>query len=127
MADEDKTTESRPIEPVQVAVIATGDTKKLSSGTEATTTGEHQPNLVVSVVTPMLAILIRLVNVFLPVFSGILTGAMVSDIIPARDFLDLAYKCAGLALSGTSVAFIKDLITIFGKLEHKYPLLTGNV
>lgn len=126
-ASEDKTTASRPVPDVQVAVIGTGDTKKLVSGTEATTPNAHQPNIVVNVVTPIFALIIRFINVFLPVFSGVLLGALGTGLIPANDFLHLVYKCAGLSLSGTAVAFIKDLITIFGKLEQKYPILTGNV
>lgn len=124
---EDKSTESRVVEPVNVAIIGTGDANRLPSGTIAETVGEHQPNMVVQVVTPLVALVIRFINVFLPVFSGILTGAMASDVIPAHDFLNLVAKCAGLALAGTTLAFIKDLITIFGRLEQKYPLLTGSV
>lgn len=126
MAD-DKNTESRPVAPVQVAIVGTGDASRLPSGVEAVTPGAHMPNVVTRVVTPLLALFIRLVNVFLPVFSGILLGAMASDAITASDFLHLVYKCAGLSLAGTSISFLKDLITIFGKLEQKYPLLTGSV
>jgi len=128
MADEEiKTTESRPVEPVNVAVIGTGDGSRLPSGTEAETPGPHQPNVIIKVVGPVLALTIRFINVFLPVFSGILTAALTTDMIPASDFMDLAVKCASFSLAGTSVTFLKDLITIFGKLEQKYPLLTGSV
>jgi hypothetical protein len=122
-----KVTESRPVVPVQVSVIGTGDGRRLPSGTEAETPGPHQPNIIVQVVTPIAAITIRFVNTFLTVMLGILTGAMATDIIPAADFFELAYKCAGLAVSGACVGLIKDLITIFGRLEQKNPLLTGSI
>lgn len=113
-----------PIEPVVVAVVADG--KNLQAG-EIITPGADKPNLVVQAVTPALALFIRFVNVFLPVFSGILTGSLTTDMIPAKDFMELAWKCAGLSLAGTMMSFLKDLITIFGRLETKYPLLTGKV
>lgn len=122
-----KTTESRPVEPVRVAVIATGDQSRLPSGTVAETPGEHQPNVVVTVVTPILALAIRFVNVFLPVFMGILSAALANNIITAPDFWHLVVKCASLSLAGTTMAFLKDVVTIFAKLEQKFPLLTGKV
>jgi len=127
MPEPEKTTLRRPVEPIQVAVIGTGDGKRLPSGTEATTEGQHQPNLVVQVVTPMLAIAIRFVNTFLTALLGILMGAMASNVIEASDFLHLVYKCAGLSVAGAGVGLIKDLITVFGKLEQKNPLLTGSI
>jgi hypothetical protein len=127
MADEDKVTESRPVEPMVVTVIGTGDGSKLPTGTEAETPGAHQPNLVVSMVGPVLAVSIRFINTFLTVLLGILMGAMGTDVIPASDFWDLLFKCAGLSVAGAVVGLIKDLITVFGRLEQRNPLLTGNV
>ncbi len=122
-----KTTASRPVEPVTVTVVASADASRLQQGTVATTPGIHAPNIIVSVVPPILAVAIRFANAFLTALLGILTGAMASDIIPASDFLHLVYKCAGLAVAGAGVGLIKDLITIFGRLEQKNPLLTGSV
>lgn len=127
MTDETKTTISRPVEPVQVAVIGTGDGAHLPTGTEAITPGPNQPNVVVNVVTPLFAIFVRFMNVFLPVFLGVLTGAMATDVIPANDFLHLALRCASLSVAGASVSALKDIITIFARLEQKYPLLTGSI
>lgn len=124
---DEKMTSSRPVEPMTVTVIGTGDGKVLPTGTEAKTPGANQPNLVVSVISPIKAIAIRFVNVFLTSLLGILTGAMATDVIPAPDFMHLVYKCAGLSVAGAVVGLIKDLITVFGRLEQKNPLLTGNV
>jgi hypothetical protein len=124
---EDKVTESRPVEPVTVSVISTGDNSRLPTGTEAETPGAHQPNLVVQVVGPLMAISIRFVNVFLTSLLGILTGAMATDVIQADDFMHLLYKCAGLSVAGAVVGLLKDCITIFSRLEQKNPLISGNV
>lgn len=126
MADE-KVTLSRPVEPVVVTVIGTGDGSRLPSGTKAETPGVHTPDLIVSVVGPAKAISIRFINVFLTSLLGILTGAMATHVIPAGDFWQLLVKCAGLSIAGAIVGLIKDLITVFGRLEQKNPLLTGSV
>jgi hypothetical protein len=47
--------------------------------------------------------------------------------IPYADFSDMFVTAALLSVSGPVVAFLKDLITIFGRLEHKFPLSTGSV
>lgn len=124
---EDKVTESRPVDPMVVTVVGTGDGSRLPSGTEAETPGSHQPNLITLVVPPLLAVMIRAVNTFLSVWLGLVLGGMATDVIPATDFLELAGKCAGLTLAGVVIGVAKDFVTIFTKLEQKYPLLTGNV
>lgn len=127
MSDDSKMTVSRPVAPVAVTMIGTGDSGHLPSGTVAFTTDPNQPNVIVKVVTPIAAVLIRFVNTFLTALLGILMGAMTSNVIQASDFLHLVYKCAGLAVAGAGVGLLKDLITVFGKLEGKFPLATGNI
>lgn len=127
---DEKTTASRPVEPVQVAVIGTGDGRKLATGMEAVTPGVHEPNLVVTVVGPMLAILIRFANVFLAQFVGLVVAGMTpagGKLLYTGDFTHLLIVCASLSLPGASLDFFKNLVTIFGKLESRYPLLTGSV
>ena len=61
---------------------------------------------------------------------GIITAMLTSyghDMIPSGDFADVLKKASLLAIAGPTVALLKDLVTIFGKLEGKFPLLTGNV
>ena len=126
----DKTTLSRPVEPVQVAVIDTGDVKRLSSGAEAVTQGAHTPNLVVTVVGPARAIAIRFVNTFLAQFVGLIVAGMTpagSKLLYTGDFVHLTVVCASLALPGAALSFFKDCLTIFGRLEQKFPLMTGSV
>lgn len=126
----DKTTLSRPVEPVQVAVIGTGDGSKLATGMEAITPGAHEPNLIVRVVGPTRAITIRFANVFLIQFVGLLVAGMTgpgAKLLYTDDFIHFATLCASLSIPGASLGFAKDLVTIFGRLEHKYPLLTGSV
>jgi len=119
-----------PIPPVEVSVIGTptppGTTPPLTTGTVAQTP-DHQPNLVVNVVAPVVAILVRFANVYLTMLSGLVVAGMTSNIIPAADFLHLVMRCAQLSVAGAGVGLLKDLVTVFGRLENKYPLLTGSI
>lgn len=93
-------------------------------------TPDHHPNLVVTFITPALAILVRFVNVFLVQFVGLLVAAMTPEggsRLYASDFVHTVIVCASLALPGAGLGLAKDLVTIFGRLEGKYPLLTGSV
>lgn len=118
---------TEPILPVAVTIIGTGDGASPSlAGTIAVTPGQ-QPNVLINIVTPLMALGVRFANVFLTGLLGILTGAMATNVIQASDFLHLVYKCAGLAIAGAGMGLIKDLVTIFGKLEQKNPLLTGSI
>jgi hypothetical protein len=116
------TTEVMP--PVPITVIGTGE--GLVSGTKATTPPD-QPNLVVNVVQPVIALLVRAVNVYVGSLVGLLAAAIPTNAIPAPDFGHLLLKCAGLAVAGTVVLMLKDIVTITAKLEQKFPLLTGSV
>lgn len=127
MTDEPKTTESRPVESLKVAVISTGDAAPLPSGTVATTSGAHMPDIIVSVVSPLAAILIRFGNLFLTTLVALMTAGGMTGAIPFTDFFHLLRSCAMLAISVAGLGFLKDLITVFGKLEQKFPLLTGSV
>jgi len=110
--------------PVAVTVIGTGD--GLVGGTKATTPPD-QPNLVVNVVQPVVALLVRFVNVYIGNLVGLLAAGMTSNAIPASDFGHLVLKCASLAVASAVVLSLKDIVTVFGKLEQKFPLLTGSV
>lgn len=122
---------TEPIPPMAVAIIGTGDggTPKTPSGTIAVTP-DHQPNILVTVIPPLVAIVVRFVNLFLTTLVGLVMASMTpagGKVLYTSDFLHLVILCASLALPGAAIGFAKDLITIFGKLEGRYPLATGSV
>lgn len=131
MTDEQKTTESRELHPVPVTVIGTGSATAgpapLTTGTTAITAAEHQPNLLITVISPIAAILIRFINSYLTVLVGLVAAGMTSDVIPYTDFLDLLLRCAGLSVAGAGLGLLKDIVTVFSGLERRYPLQTGAV
>lgn len=118
------------VQPVQVAVIGgtgTGDGGTLQSGT--VTTPGAQPNIVVTIISPLMAILVRFVNNYLTTLVGLVGAGMTplgNDILP-REFGALVGICAQLSFAGAAFGSLKDIVTIFGRLEGKYPLLTGGV
>lgn len=118
---------------VPVTIIGTGDgtlpvsgMSSLTDGTPAVTP-DHQPNLVIKVVTPAMAILVRFLNGYLTVMVGLVAAGMTSNLIPAVDFYHLLLACAKLSLAGPALGALKDCVTIFGRLEQKFPLMTGSV
>lgn len=115
------------IPPVTVTVIK--DKETLPSGTVIPMPGDH-PNIIQNVVTPFVAILVRAINLFLITLSGLITGGLTpagSKLLGAPDFYHLILISAGFAVAPVGVGLIKDLITVFGKLEQKYPLGTGSI
>lgn len=122
-----------PIPPVQVTMVDSGirlaGASPLNTGTVAMTP-DHQPNIVVTVIGPLQAIAVRFGYAFLTALVGLLVAAMTpagGKLLYTADFLSLLMTCASLALPGAALGLLKDLVTIFGRLEARYPLATGNV
>ena len=97
------------------------------SETSTAHTAAHMPDLVVTVISPLVAITIRCLNTYLTVLVGLVAAGMTSDALPSRDFAELVWKCAGLSFAGAGLGLLKDCVTIFGRLESKYPLMTGSI
>lgn len=115
-----------PITAVVIRGTAPEGTTPIPDGT-VVKTPDHHPNISVTVISPLAAIAIRFCNAYVTTLVGLLTVGMTTSVIPAHDFLDLLWKCMGASLAGPAVSLLKDLITILGRLENKYPLITGNV
>jgi len=118
-----------PIPPQVVTVIGTGTGdggSPLTSGTIGTTP-DHQPDLIVTIVNPMAAIAIRFANTYLTMMTGLVAAGFTTNQIPAHDFWHLIRWSAELSLSGAGLGLLKDCVTIFGRLEHRYPLSTGAI
>lgn len=117
------------IEPVVVTMIGTGtgDGGAPIPNGMVLKTPDHMPNIVTQVVTPLAAMAIRFANAYVTALLGLVTVGLTTDALPAADFVHLVMRCAGLSLAGPCVALGKDIVTILGNLEKKYPLLTGSV
>lgn len=129
MTDDMKTV-IEPITPVTLTVIGgTGDGGAPLTGGLTIKTPDHMPNILIKAITPLMAVAIRFVNVYGTTFIGMLTAGMTplgSTVFP-KTFFGIVLTSAALALPGALVSLAKDILTIFGKLENKHPLLTGSV
>jgi hypothetical protein len=119
---------------VTVSIVGTESTQ--GGGVAPTPTGTvalvdgPQPNLIINVVAPTVAVVVRAANVFLTTFVGLLTAAGVGvggDVLASGDLWETAKSCAAAAAIAAGIATIKNLITIFGRLEGKYPIGTGSI
>lgn len=118
--------------PVTISIVGTGNSEgggvaPTPSGTIATTPGT-QPNLIINVIGPFMAIFVRFVTLFLTTFLGLMTAAGVGDkIFIATDLKSIAIACAWASLSVAGMGTIKNAVTVFGRLEGKWPLATGSI
>lgn len=125
-------TVTNEIPPVTVAMIGTGTgdgggVTSIPNGTILETPDGH-PNIQANVVTPVVAILVRFVNVYLTTLVGLLTaGGLGNEVFGNIDFHSLLVKSAIGALSVAGIAAIKNVVTVFGRLEGKFPLATGSI
>lgn len=134
MPDPEKLAAPQAIAPVTVTMIAgpgtgTGDGGvPMTSGTVGHTSGD-QPNVVVQVVTPLMAIGVRFINLFLTTFVGLLTaaGIGVGTTEVHVGFQIIFQTSAWTALVVAGMGSLKDLVTIFSGLEKKFPLASGSV
>ena len=125
---DDKSVDTKP---VTISIVGTGTGQ---GGGQAPTpdgtiaeTPKGQPNLRINVITPALALFIRAAHLFLVTFSGLLTAdQLVLDLFDSQG-MGPVIGAARAALAVVSAGFIKDLITIFSRLEGKHPLATGSI
>lgn len=126
---DDKFIAPEALDPVSVTIVGTGTGDGVVKGTIGVTP-PHQANLVVNVVSPIVALAVRFANIFATTLLGLLGAAVTPaghEMLGAGDFNKLLINCASLSLAPAVLDLLKNLITIFGRLENKYPLLTGNV
>lgn len=112
---------------VKVTMIGTGDGSKVEPGTVVTS--GLSANMQVGLIRPVVALAVRFVHLYLTTFVGLLTAAGVGAETFAVDatFQQVVAASALSSLIVSGVGTLKDLVTVFGNLEHKYPLATGSI
>lgn len=112
---------------LKVTVIGTGDgTSTPTHGSIAKTPGAS-PNLVTIIVSPIVALAVRFGHSYGAALVGLLVAIPTTGTVPFSDFWDLLVKSSTLALAGPVLGLLKDIVTIFARLETKYPLMSGSV
>jgi len=121
----DAKTVTEVMPPVAVTLIGTGDgvTRNVTA-----TTPHDQPNLAVTIISPLVAIFVRAGNTFCVSLGGSLAaGGMTSKVIPHADFWGMVEPAVILAAVIAGVGLVKDFGTVFSGLEKKFPLASGSV
>ncbi len=120
-----------PIKPVTVSIV--GIPPEAGAALETgmlLKTADHHPDVGLRVITPIIAILVRFANLYLTTLVGLLVAAMTpigGKLLYSKDFWHMFMLCSSLAFPGAFLGLLKDLITVFGRLEGKYPLATGSI
>lgn len=117
----------QPIAPVVVTVIGTGTTAAAAPLTTGTvgSTPDHQPNLVVQVVTPVAVIAVRSARAFFQVLAASVTGiqaGLLSSVVTPGDFWHTLHAGVVLASCAAVVCAIQNSAELFTKLAEKFPL-----
>ncbi len=134
MTDELKTV-NELLPNIPVAIIGTGDGgDHLLAGTIAKTPGSSANLIITSVISPLVAITVRVAYMFMKSLLGGLTLAMIPPgdnpvllAMHAMDFYHLFLTCLGLAVAPTVLDLVQSLVTILGNLERTHPLASGSV
>ncbi len=119
------------IPPRHIAIIGSTGTGTGTGGAPITTgtvgtTPDHMPNTVYQVVSPLVAIAVRFAHLFgKTLLASITVGS--SGLIPLGDFPHVFHASLEFALATAVVGFLGDCITIFSRLEQKFPLATGAI
>lgn len=113
------------IDPPQAstAVVISGSAYK--SG-QTLDTPLDQPDIVVTVITPLVAILIRASKAYLQTLLGLLSASafgMASSVLPAGDFLHTLKVCAGLSVASGVMSLLTNVSILLTALGDRFPIL----
>src|SRR5688572_18266088 len=115
---------------VKVVVASSGSPSGLQPGTQAeAVTPGSQPNVIVQVIGPVTAVAVRFAHLFGLTWLALMTtgGVTGQDILPWLDLQELATKSAYAAAITAGIGGAKDVVTLLGKLEQRFPFLSGSV
>ena len=132
MPDQDTPVPAVAPETIKVPVIqGTGDGRLPSSlqGTLLPTPGTANPNVVMVVVPVLLALAVRAGHMFFSTFVATISAAGASSALGGPDVLSRIDLETAVMVAGSAVLVdgAKNCLTIFARLETKFPLMTGSV
>lgn len=84
------------------------------------------PDIVVTVITPLVAILIRAAKAYIQTLVGLLAAGglgMASSTLPAGDFAHTLKVCAGLSVASGVMSLLTNVSVLLTALGDKYPIL----
>ena len=112
------------IAPVAVSVIGVSDSKTPT----VVVTPDHEPNYIVTFISPIVAIFVRFGYEFCISLAGSMAaGGITTSVLPHTDFISLLKPAVFLAACIAGIGLLKNLATVFSGLEKKFPLASGSV
>lgn len=113
-----------PTDPnAPTAVVVSGSAYTMGQTLQ---TPQGQPDIVVTVITPVVAILIRASKAYLQTLLGLLAAGglgMASDTLPAGDFMHTLKVCAGLSVASGVMSLLTNISVLLTALGDKFPIL----
>lgn len=105
------------------AVVVSGNAFKLGQTLQ---TPHGQPDIVVTVITPLMAILIRAAKAYVQTLVGLLAAGglgIASSMLPAGDFMHTLKVCAGLSVASGVMSLLTNVSLLLTALGDKFPVL----
>lgn len=85
-----------------------------------------QPSVVVKVITPIVAIVIRALKAYLQTLLGLLAAGglgIASETLPAGDFVHTLKVCAGLSIASGVMSLLTNVSVLLTALGDRFPIL----
>lgn len=85
-----------------------------------------QPDVVVTVITPLVAIFVRALKAYLQTLTGLLSASafgMASTVLPAGDFMHTLKVCAGLSVASGVMSLLTNISVLLTALGDRFPIL----
>jgi hypothetical protein len=114
-------TDSIPTPPSAVVVSGTAYTMGQTLQTK-----HGQPDIVITVITPLVAILVRAAKAYLQTLLGLLSASafgMAATVLPAGDFLHTLTICAGLSVASGVMSLLTNVSVLLTALGDRFPIL----
>lgn len=111
---------NEPVVPTPATAIVISSTAPQG---QMIATPRGQPDIIVRVVTPVAAILIRAAKAYMQTLTGLLAAGLTTTALPAKDFVHLVYLCAGLSIASGAMSLLTNTTLLLTALGDKYPTL----
>lgn len=113
-------------DPIIVTTVSSGDGGHPLPAETMATTPDHLPDIIVKVVSPLVAILVRTARTYVNTIVGLIAVGVTGSApqaLPPSDFKVLLAHAAGLAIAPAVVSALTNFGILLAKLDQKFPTL----
>lgn len=110
-------------DPKPTAVAVSGSAYTMGQSLQ---TPPGHPDVVVTVITPLVAILVRAAKAYLQTLLGLLSAGtlgMASNVLPAGDFVHTLKVCAGLSVASGVMSLLTNVSVLLTAIGDRFPIL----